>query len=490
MEQGLVSVLMPLFNEEELVHASLSRVLQARLPNGFQCEIIVVDDGSTDGSAAIVEALAAQHPRVRLVRLAKNFGKGAAIRTAIDLARGEFSVIQDADLEYNPNELPELLQPLIDDAADVVYGSRFATSGRRRVLYYWHSVANSWLTTLCNIASDLNLTDMETGYKAFRTSLLKTVPIRSDRFGIEPELTIKLAKRQARFFEVPISYEGRTYEDGKKIGFFDALEAIGVILRYWLSGDLYRDHDEEILDAFSVAPKFNSWMADTIRPFVGRRILEIGAGMGNLTRQFVRRKERYVASDVNREHLRRLKNRLRHQPRLETRLCDLSNKADFETLKESVDTVICLNVLEHMEHDLACLQNIFTSLEPGGRAIILVPCGQELFGRLDVILGHYRRYSREQLDHVMGAAGFQTETILDFNRVSRPAWYIKGKVLQQSRIARFQIKSFDKFVWLWRRIDRYFPWGPTSIIAIGVKPLALSNNRPQVKQNLSGIPVG
>src|SRR5262249_7717453 len=151
---------------------------------------------------------------------------------------------------------------------------------RRRVLYFWHTVANKLLTTLCNIASDLNLTDMETGYKAFRTSLLKTVPIRSNRFGIEPELTIKLARRQVRFYEVPISYEGRTYEDGKKIGLRDAVQAVFVILGTWLTSDLYREPGAEILDAFSVAPRFNRWMADTVKPFVGTRVLEIGAGMG------------------------------------------------------------------------------------------------------------------------------------------------------------------------------------------------------------------
>lgn len=481
MRHGLVSILVPLFNEEEFVQEALRRVIAANLPAGLLREIIVVDDGSTDDSAAAVEAVMAQHPGlIKLVRFPKNKGKGSAIRAAIDLAEGNYCLIQDSDLEYNPKEYEQLLQPLVDGVADVVYGSRFATTGRRRVLYFWHSVANRLLTTLCNIASDLNLTDIETGYKAFRTSLLKTVPIRSDRFGIEPELTIKLAKRQARFYEVPISYEGRTYEDGKKIGLSDAFQAVWVILSNWMTGDLYRDHDEEILDAFSVAPKFNRWMADTIRPYVGTRVLEIGAGMGNLTRQLVKRKERYVASDVNDEHLRRLRNRLQHQTNLEVRICDLTKRADFDQFGAAMDTVICLNVVEHMEHDVHCLTNIFQALKPGGRAIILVPCGQEIFGRLDVILGHYRRYSREQLDAAMTAAGFEVETILNFNRVSRPAWYVKGKLLQQSRIARFQIRSFDRFVWLWKRIDRFFPWGPTSVIAIGAKPMP-------VKTGLTGM---
>jgi glycosyltransferase involved in cell wall biosynthesis len=480
MRQGLVSILMPLFNEEEFVGEALRRAIAASLPPGLSREIIVVDDGSTDGSAAIVESMAAQHPDlVQLVRCDRNKGKGAAIRTAVNVAVGEYCLIQDADLEYNPQEYGQLLLPLVDGVADVVYGSRFASAGRRRVLYFWHTVANRFLTTLCNIASDLNLTDIETGYKAFRTSLLRSVPIRSDRFGIEPELTIKLARRQARFYEVPISYEGRTYEDGKKIGMLDAFQAVFVIFSNLLTGDLYRDSGAEILDAFSVAPKFNRWMADTIRPFVGNRVLEIGAGMGNLTRQFAKRRERYVATDIDEEHLKRLRNRLQHQPRLEVHLCDLSKREDFMCFCGAMDTVICLNVLEHMENDVECLRNILDALEPSGRAIVLVPCGQELFGRLDVVLGHFRRYSKEQLQSAMSKAGFEIEAVIGFNRISRPGWFLKSRLLKQSRIARYQIRAFDAFVWLWRRIDRFLPWGPTSIIAIASKPS--SSRWPKVR---------
>jgi SAM-dependent methyltransferase len=339
------------------------------------------------------------------------------------------------------------------------------------------------------MASDINLTDMETGYKAFRTTLIKTVPIRSERFGIEPELTVKLAKRRARFYEVPISYEGRTYDDGKKIGLKDAFQAVAVILKNWVGDDLYKDPGEEILDAFSVAPKFNRWMADTIRPYVGQRVLEIGAGMGNLTRQFVGHCERYLATDINTEHLARLRNSLRFQPGLAVSVCDLSRSADFEPWAGSMDTAICLNVLEHMEHDLECAQNIFQSLLPGGRAIILVPHGQEIYGQLDVVLGHFRRYSKQQLRSVLESAGFVVERIIPFNRVSRPGWYVKAKVLKQSTIARFQIKAFDMLVWLWRRIDRFLPWPPTSIIAIATKPQRVSERSDATGQILAGVSV-
>ena len=237
MSGTTLSVLIPLYNEEEFILELLRRVVAAGLPTGFDRELIVVDDCSTDGSAELVESFIVSHPdiRIQLFRHPKNRGKGAAIRTAILAATGEFSIVQDADLEYDPNEYPRLLAPLISGQADAVFGSRFVVAGERRVLYFWHSLANQILTLIGNIASDLNLTDMETCYKLVRTSLLKSIPLSSDRFGLEPELTIKLARRKARIYEMPISYYGRTYEEGKKIGLKDAIQAMFCIVRYWMA---------------------------------------------------------------------------------------------------------------------------------------------------------------------------------------------------------------------------------------------------------------
>ena len=470
MAAHTLSILIPVYNEEEFVGTLLERVLSAPLPEGVGREIVVVDDGSTDGSAAIVEEIAAAHPDVlRFIRQPRNRGKGAAIRTAIDHATGEFSIIQDADLEYNPREYGRLLAPLLEGEADAVYGSRFVISGERRVLYFWHSVANQILTLMCNIVSDLNLTDMETCYKAFRTSLLQSIPIRSDRFGLEPELTIKLAKRRVRVYETAIDYHGRTYDEGKKIGLKDAFDAVFVILRYAFTRDLYKDPGGDILDALSGARRFNRWMADTIQPYIGKRVLETGAGIGNLTRILSPRRERYIAGDIDPEYLARLRARFQHRPKMEVRHCDLSNPVDFEPLAGAVDSVVCLNVLEHVEDEMASLRNIYTALRPGGRAIVLVPCGPEIFGSLDTALGHLRRYVREELQQKMEQAGFRVERILDFNRISRPAWYVTGHLLKRKKLSRFQLYVFDRFVWLWRRIDRWLPWPPTSIIAIGAK---------------------
>jgi glycosyltransferase involved in cell wall biosynthesis len=468
--QHLLSVLVPLYNEEEYVGVSIARVLNAPLPEGFSLEIVVVDDGSTDGSAEVVENMAQQHPEIRLVRSPVNRGKGSAIRMALEQARGEFAVIHDADLEYDPKDFVRLLQPLVEGQADVVYGSRFQAAGERRVLYFWHALANRLLTAACNMASNLNLTDMETCYKAFRTALVRSIPIRSDRFGIEPEITIKLAQRQARIYEVPINYHGRVYEEGKKIGLWDAVKAFLAILRYWLSRDIYLDAGARILDTLAHTPRFNRWMADTIRPFTGSRILELGAGIGNLTRALSPRRKKYVASDIDAEHLARLRTRFQNRPNLEICHCDLTNTRDFAPLADRFDTVICLNVVEHVEDDILALRNIASALEAGGRAIVLVPQGQSIYGTLDEVLGHFRRYSEEEFRTKMESAGLQVERMIRFNRVTRPGWYVNGLLLKKHTFGSFQLAVFDRLVWLWRVIDPMLPWKPVSIIAIGRKP--------------------
>jgi glycosyltransferase involved in cell wall biosynthesis len=480
-----ISILVPLYNEEEFIATLLERVIAAPLPAGFDREIIVADDGSTDASVEEVETVSEKYPGViRLLRAARNQGKGAALRRAIAEARGEFSIIQDADLEYNPNEYLKLLAPLVDGRADAVFGSRFMSSGERRVLYFWHSLANHLLTGMCNMFADLNLTDMETCYKAFRTSLLQSIPLRSQRFGFEPEITIKLAKRQARIYETPISYSGRTYEEGKKIGLKDAFEAFWVILRTAFSRDIYLANDKDILDAFAGAPNFNRWMADTIRPYVGRRVLEIGAGMGNLTRQLVPGRKRYVATDIDREHLERLSNRLSHRPNLEIAELNAACPENLAPFQGQMDTVICLNVLEHIEDDLEALRNIRSMLDDGGRAVILVPAGQGLFNSLDAELGHFRRYSEDQLRERMTAAGFDVEIILRFNRASRPGWWFNGTVLKRRTISRLQLRNFDRLVWLLRRVDAHLPWSQTSIIGIGRR--ITGTRAPNLSNELSG----
>jgi glycosyltransferase involved in cell wall biosynthesis len=225
-----LSVVIPVFNEERWLVEVLRRVKATPFPK----EIIVVDDCSTDGTRAILQGL--DDDEIRVIYQPKNQGKGAALREGFKHVTGTIVIVQDADLEYNPAEYARLIQPIIEDRADVVFGSRFIGESHR-VLYFWHYVANKMLTTLSNMFTNLNLTDMETCYKVFRTEVLRGLRLRSNRFGIEPELTAKVAKKRNpawRIYEVPISYSGRTYEEGKKIGAKDALQAFWCIVRYWM----------------------------------------------------------------------------------------------------------------------------------------------------------------------------------------------------------------------------------------------------------------
>ena len=465
-----VSILIPVFNEAEYLPALFARLLSVPLWQQVPVEIVAVDDGSTDESAEVLDELARQDPGVvRILRHTRNRGKGAAIRTAIERASGEFGVVQDSDLEYNPFDLARVLSPLLEGHADAVFGSRFASSGERRVMYFWHSLANHFLTTVGNAVADLNLTDMETGYKAFRLSLVRSIPLRSNGFAFDPEITVKLAQRRVALYEVPISYRGRTYEEGKKIGFRDAVWALIAVLWYGVRRDIYADRGAGMLDALSQTPRFNRWMADSIRPWVGARVLEIGAGMGNLSRHLAPRRQLYIATDIDAEHLARLRVRFQLRPNVKLMRCDLGVPADFVPLAAQADTVICLNVLEHIEDDAAGLANIATALSPGGVAIVLVPQDPRLYGTLDKELRHFRRYSETELRTRLEAAGFTVERVLYFNRITRPGWWLTGRVLKRRNSSRLALWFFDRLVWLWRRIDRFLPWPSISLIAIARK---------------------
>ena len=232
-----LSVLIPLYNEVNTLEEALLRVRGVRLPK----EIIVVDDGSTDGSRELLrrlekEANSGNDPlnELKVYFQPKNQGKGAAIRSALAHVTGEIVIIQDADLEYDPGDYMKLLEPILSGKADVVYGTRFYGGGPHRVLFFWHYLGNQFLTLLSNVLTNLNLTDMEVGYKVFRTEVLKKIELRSNRFGFEPEITLKVAKQKSRVYEVPISYHGRTYAEGKKITWKDGIATFYFLIRFWL----------------------------------------------------------------------------------------------------------------------------------------------------------------------------------------------------------------------------------------------------------------
>jgi glycosyltransferase involved in cell wall biosynthesis len=473
-----LSVIVPAYNEQHLVATSLDRLrLLGESTLLERVKVIVVDDGSSDGTAASLEEFQgslAESPARNIewifIRHISNQGKAAAIHTGLEHADTELTVIHDADLEYHPQDLLKMARVFLQEPADAVYGSRFLASEYRRVLFFRHEVGNRLLTLMSNIVSDLNLTDMETCYKMVRTDLLKSIVLVGKGFAIEPEITIKLAKRAARIFEVPIRYSGRTYQEGKKIGVKDGFRAIAAIIRFACSDHVYAgdEYGSQILGRLNRAPRFTQWMADVIRPYIGQRVLEIGAGTGNLTMQLIPRKL-YYASDINPHYLTYLENLIPDHPYLRVGYTD-GEKHDSYPLQEKFDTVICLNVVEHLEDDFGALRNILDVLEENGRAIVLVPCGPGLYGTLDKVLGHFRRYTKPQFTELAGRAGFQLEELLTFNRFGSPAWWLNGRLLRRKTFGLWQIKMLNVLTPMVRVVDRFLPFPPLSIIAILRKP--------------------
>ena len=467
-----LSVLMPVHNERYLVREAIRRVLAVESPFIERLELIVVDDGSTDGTRELLRQLAADAPGAfTYLEHDENRGKGAAVRTGLAHATGSVTVINDADLEYDPQDLPRLMVPFVEQGADAVYGSRFLVAGYSRILYFRHSVANGLLTFLASLITDLNLSDMETCYKAVRTDLLKSIPIRSNDFRMEPELTIKLAKRRARLFEVPISYAGRTYAEGKKIRAKDAFLAVVAMLYWWLADDIY-DPDRvgsTILTDLTQIPRFNRWMADTLRPRIGARVLELRAGIGNLTREFIPR-DLYTASDLDPNHLRYLKSFAEGRPYLEVRRLDPANEEDFAPLKESYDTILCINVLEQLADDAHCLRNVRSALVPGGSALILVRRNPRFLSAPDPVAGRFKRYTRSSLRELLEAQGFRVRQLRDFNRIATPVWWFNASFLRRGHFGRVQLKVFNLMTWLFRRLERARPWRGVSLIAVAERP--------------------
>ena len=480
----LLSILIPVYNERTVVERCLAQVLGAPLPEDMNRELVVVDDCSTDGTSAILERLANAYPCIRLIRQPINQGKGAAVRTAIQQARGDFWIVQDADLEYDPSEYPKLLRPLLAGHADAVFGSRYMAGDQTRVLPFWHSMINKALTLLSNMFCNLNLTDMETCYKAFRTDLLKSIPIRSNRFGFEPEITMKSAKRKLRIYEVPISYHGRTYEEGKKIGWKDGVKALAVILRFWLIDDLYVEpYGRAFLNNMTGTPQYLSWLARALRPHLGDTVLELGAGIGNVTARVMGRRLHYTAAEKDPLYLHALHNRFLRTPNVTVLKLDPENPADFENRNEQFDTVLCINVLEYVDDCAALLESVHHVLKPEGSVVILVPQGKAILGTIDATLGHRRRFDRHDLCGLLERNGFTVAGTHELNKIGSVAWGLYGRLLRRKHISKFTLKLFDKTVWFWRLIDGLLPWRGLTLIAVakptGARRLEIRLTEPQ-----------
>jgi len=464
----LLSVLIPVYNEARTLRTIVRRVLAS--PVTLPMELVCVDDGSRDRSADILDELAAADSRIRVIRQPRNMGKGAAIITAIQHMRGDIAVIQDADLEYDPNDYPALVAPILEGKADAVFGSRFASASQRRILLYWHGVANRFLTWLTNILNDINLTDMETCYKAVRADILKQTPLYSQRFGIEPELTTKLAQWNVRLYEVPISYHGRTVAEGKHIGWKDAVSAVWTLLKYRFLDDRFTTHDGYyVLQSMRRARGLNRWILEQFRAFIGERVLEAGCGIGNFTELLLDR-PRLICVDNDPLYVEMLNWRLGHLENVRTLKFDLADGDAYGALKsERIDTIVCLNVLEHIKADEQVLRAYYDLLEPGGHAIILVPAHMWLYGPCDAAIGHERRYSQPELHTKMQAAGFEIVQMDEFNRLGVPGWWLNKKLGRRDLNPR-QMRMFEWLLPVAKGLEAMKIGRGLSLIGVGRKP--------------------
>jgi SAM-dependent methyltransferase len=492
-----LTVLMAVYNEYRTVEECIRRVMAVP----YDKELIVIDDASTDGTSALLKRVQAQYGEgMRLIRHPRNRGKGAALRTGIQLATGDIVVIQDADLEYDPGDYPRLVAPIEHGQADVVFGSRFLAS-EHRVLYFWHSVGNRWLTFLSNIFTNLNLTDMETCYKVFRREVIQNLIIESDRFGFEPEVTAKLSKTPCVLYEVPISYHGRTYEQGKKITWRDGMAAFMHIVKYnvfrgaaaaakrpWrevpdlVAPPVDPDHVQDTLAILSQANQYNRWMFETIRPFLGRRIIEIGSGIGNFTGALLSNGgAEIVVTDTSPAYLQRLTDRLAEYGNVSTEVWDL-NGAPAARIRDYADSAVCLNVLEHIPDDVGAMRNIFASIAPGGRLVALVPANRWLYGSLDRHLGHCRRYEKSELRQKMEEAGFEVEATFWMNAFGMIGWFTSARILKRRTIPSRQVRVFEQMVPIARFVDGLATrlLGGLSLICIGRRPQSPASGSLQI----------
>ncbi|MFC1529496.1 glycosyltransferase [Gemmatimonadota bacterium] len=433
-----LSIIVPSFNEAATLEEAIRRLQAIPLP--LETEIILVDDGSVDASPKIADRLKQASPVPFIfLRHERNQGKTAAIRTGLEAASGSLTLIYDADLEYDPADIPALLAPVLDGRADAVYGSRFL-SPERRVLFFWHALGNRLVTMLANMFANLNLTDMETCFKLIRTATLKEMKIRSERFGYEPEVTVKLGRLGQRIYEIPIRYSGRSYEEGKKIGWKDAIRAVGTIIRARFFENPVTSPEAVTRFALSSLGSYYAELLKRVEPPPGDNVLDVASGGGEIARHLSQR-TRLLLTDPRRTDVDRLRIDFSHRPNIEILEWNPCT-GPISSPPEQFDTVIAFHSLACLGDEDSALTAMAAHIGPGGNIVLLLPAHPGLYSSVDRSLGRTRRYSRAAINAMLEGAGLQAERINQVNFVGATGWWIARLFTRSSRISPWQTRFF------------------------------------------------
>ncbi len=451
-----ISIVISVYNEINTVLEILQRVKAIPINK----KIIIIDDYSTDGTREVLSEI--KEANVKVIFNDKNMGKGFCIRRGFKYATGDIVIIQDADLEYNPEEYPILIQKIIEGKADVVYGTRFL--GTRRVFNFYHYLGNKLINLIANFLYNINLSDLMTGYKVFRTDIIRRLKLRANGFGIEAEITAQIFKLRLRVYEVPISYNGRDYDEGKKIRWKDFFCSL-----YWLLKCKFESFDisGDTLYRMRVMKNNNRWIFEQIKPCLGENILEIGSGIGNISKFLVSFGRNVILTDINETYLSYLKHRFIGNPKVKILKFDiLSDDASNILPLLKIDIIVCINVLEHIENDQKALENIYKILSAGGCLILIVPALKVLYGSLDEKLGHFRRYERDELAEKLRSQNFIIKKIYYQNFISAVGWYVNSYILRKKILSSFDVFFADKLIPFFKIIEKIIkiPFGLSLVV--------------------------